>query len=356
MSKKISFGSSESYLIYDTVIKQKVIDYLYSNLNLSKHRFIMLNNVNKLEFLRDNEHYISPCFKGFNYLLLFMNLDSKRYCIAIDRRKLSYHKDQIDLKSVFMVKLHVKVNEAIFNGTIFDGKLIESSSFSLKKKDDIAMEGKQNYSSIESSKRFIFLIQDCFYLMGKNILDMEMNSKMSHLDNIFKMHFSESQICDNFIFKLNKLYTYDSIRELIENLIPNCSIPTQGLVFYPKQSGVSVIHIEKRMDKVNIETNQEQKIDAKSYDMIYNFVDFIKTRVYSYEKGTKTRKFWLTKSNIPDVYDLSEKEDDIKLGIAHIPNIKISHLCDSVISENTPVKFNCVYHTKFKKWVPISVC
>lgn len=45
-----------------------------------------------------------------------------------------------------MVKVHMKVSDSIFDGTIFDGKLIESSN------------------------KFIFLIQDCFYLMGKKYL------------------------------------------------------------------------------------------------------------------------------------------------------------------------------------------
>ena len=200
MSKKISFGSSESYMILDINTKQKIVDYLYSNLNLSKHRFIMLNNVNKLEFLRDNEHYISPSFKGFNYFLMFANLEingeKRKYCVAIDRRKLSYHKDQVDIKSVFMVKVHIKVSDSIFNGTIFDGKLIESSN------------------------KFIFLIQDCFYLMGKKILDMEMSQKMGHLDNILKIHFSDPNVCDNFSVKLNKLCKYEGLENLINNVLP----------------------------------------------------------------------------------------------------------------------------------------
>ena len=335
MNKKKSFGSSDSFIIFDTVIKQKIIDYLYTSLNLSKHRYIMLNNISKLEFLRDNEHYISPCFKGYNYFLLFINLDDgnhgkKKYCIAIDRKKLSYHKDQVDLKTVFMVKINVKVSDSIFCGTIFDGKLIESSN------------------------KFIFLIQDCFYLMGKNILDMDMFQKMEYLDNIIKIHFIDNNVCENFNFKLNKLYKYDNLLELIENIIPACSIPNQGLVFYPKTSGVSVIHIEKKLDKVNI-TSSDNIIENKSYDMIYNFVEFIKTRRYSYEQGNKTRVFWLSKSNIPDVYNYSETENGERLGIVYIPNIRISHLCDENISEKSFTKFNCVYHTKFKKWIPINL-
>jgi len=330
MSKKISFGSEEGYLITDFSVKQKIIDYLYNSLNLSKHRFIMLNNIKKLEFLKDNEHYVSPSFKGFNYFLIFINIDGKKYCVAIDRRKLSYHKDQIDLKTVFMVKVIAKVNENIFNGTIFDGKLIESS------------------------KKYIFLIQDCFYLMGKKIIDMEMENKMGHLDNILKIHFSEN-VCENFSFKLNKLWKYDGLEDLIKNVITNCTFTCQGLVFYPKYSGISILHIERKSDKIDIETNQTQKIESKTYDLIYNFVDYLKTRTYSYEKSNKIRNFWLSKTAIPDVYNISEKENSERIDIALIPNIKISHMCNEKISEDTPTKFICVYHTKFKKWIPIKL-
>jgi len=334
MSKKISFGSSDSYIILDLVTKQKIIDYVYSKLNLSNHRFNMLNKM-KLEFLSNNEHYVSPNFKGFNYFLIFMNLETngekKKYCIAIDRRKLSYHIDHIELKSVFMAKIHMKVSESIFNGTIFDGKLIESSD------------------------KFIFLIQDCFYLMGKKILDMEMSQKMGHLDNILKIHFSDPNVCDNFSIKLNTLCKYDGLENLIDNILPNCSIPTHGLVFYPKYSGISIIYIVKKFNKVDIETNQVQNSESKTFDMINNFDKYIKNRVYSFENGPKTRIYWLSRTNIPDVYNLSEKEDSEKLGIAHIPSIKTSHLCDEKIKENKPIKFNCVYYTKFKKWIPISV-
>ena len=331
MSKKISFGSDEGYLLTDFSIKQKIVDYLYSSLNLSKHRFVMLNNVKKLEFLKDNEHYIAPSFKGFNYFLIFMTIDGKKYCVAIDRRKLSYHKDQLDLKFVFMVKVIAKVSENIFSGTIFDGKLIESND------------------------KYVFLLQDCFFLMGKKMIDLEMEQKMGHLDNILKIHFSEPNICSNFSFKLNKLWKYENVENLIRNVIPNCNISCQGLVFYPKYSGISIIHIEKKQEKLVIESNQTQVIESKTYDLIYNFVDYLKTRTYPYEKGVKTRKFWLSKSNIPDVYNISEKENSERIDIAHIPNIKISHMCSEKIDENKPCKFNCVYHTKFKKWIPISV-
>jgi len=63
MGKKIILGKSDAFLISENEVKSKVIDYLYNTLNLSKYRYVMLNNIQKLEFLKENEHYVSPNYK-----------------------------------------------------------------------------------------------------------------------------------------------------------------------------------------------------------------------------------------------------------------------------------------------------
>ncbi len=329
-NKKIVFGASDAFLL-DIETKQKVIDYLYSKLDLSKYRYIMLNNVQKLKFLQDNEHYVSPNFRGYNYLLLMLTINEKQYCVAIDRKKLSYHKSQLDMKTIQILQINMKTSESIFRGTIFDGKLIQTNN------------------------EYIFLIQDCFYLIGNKMLEMEMNQKITHIDTILKNHFKKDKIayCSNFEFKLNKLYKYSELETLIGNLT-KLSISTNGIVFYPKFSGVNVIHIEKKTDKVEISSNNKEVIEQKSYHIIHDFVNFLKSRTYSYESNGKTKIWWLSRTLIPDVYDIAEKENGDKLGIALIPNLKTSQLCDDIIMEK-PVKFNCVFCNKFKKWIPLEV-
>ncbi len=330
MLKKIVLGGSEATVV-DSDVKNKVIDYLYSKLDLSKHRYIMLNNIQKLKFLQDNEHYVSPNFKGYNYLLIMITINDNQYCVTIDRKKLSYHKSQLDMKTIFVNQINMKTTESLYRGTIFDGKLIQSNN------------------------GFIFLIQDCFYLMGKKLLDMEMKEKMTYIDSILKNHFRKDKgaYCSNFEFKLNKLYEYNELESLIESL-PKLSISTNGLVFYPKFSGVTNLHIEKKNDKVDISSNNKEVIEQKSYHIIHNFVDFLKSRAYSYESNGKNKMLWLSRTIIPDVYDISEKENGDKEGIALIPNLKTSQMCDDLIGEK-PTKFNCIFSNKFKKWIPVSV-
>jgi hypothetical protein len=325
MVKKIQFAASDAFLVeYET--KTKIIDWLYSKLDLSKHRYVILNNVMKLKSLQDDVHYVSPNFKGYNYLLILLTIDEKHYCVAIDRKKLSYHKQMIDMKTIHIIQLHqMKTSESIFRGTVFDGKLIQHNN------------------------QYIFLIQDCFYLMGSKMLDMEMMQKMKHIDNILKTHFQKNNYFD---FKLNRLYTYEELEDMIDGL-PKLSFGTNGIIFYPPKSGITILHIEKKTEKVEINSNNE-KIEQKSYNIIIDFVDFLKSRNYSYESGSKMKRMWLTRTMIPDVYDISEKDDGIKLGIAMIPNLKTSHMCDTLIQDK-PMLFNCVYSNKFKKWIPLNV-
>lgn len=350
MVKKIVFGNSDGYIV-DEYIKNKAIDYIYSKLNLSNHRYIMLNTIQKLKFLQDNEHYVSPNFKGYNYLMLMFSLDERQYCLVVDRKKLSYHKEQLDMKTIQIVQLNIKVSKIIFSGTIFDGKLIQTNN------------------------GYIFLIQDCFYLMGKQMLKMELSQKMNHLDTILKTHFkkdinindtndsdfqnrysknqSSTSQCTNFDFKLNKLYKYEELEDLINNL-PNLPINTNGIIFYPKFSGITNIHIEKKVEKVEINTNNKEIIEQKSYHIIHDFVNFLKSRSYSYETNNKTKVIWLHRTSIADVYDIAEAENGEKQGIALIPNLKISQMCDELIGDK-PVKFNCIFCNRFKKWIPLNV-
>jgi len=331
MGKKINIGNFESILLTDNErdLKIKILDYLYNTINLSKLRYGILDNIQKLTFLQENEHYVTPNYKGLNYFLIFINIMDKPYAILINRKKLSYHRNQVDMRTVFITKIFIKTNQNMYLGTIFDGKIIQKDN--------------NNY----------FLIHDCFCMMGKKILDMEMKNKMNYLNDIINSNLSNNA-CENFSFKLNKLYDYNDLPEIIEKIIPECGIPSNGLIFYPIKSGNSIIHIEKKIEKIGIQSLQNENIDNKSYDLIFNFVDFLKSRVYSYENENKYKVFFINKTDIPDVYNLYSKKDGQKECIAHIPNLKISHYCSNNI--NSPMtKVNCIYCPKFDKWIPLQI-
>ena len=84
MDKKTTrFGTSDAIIINDLGLKSKIIDFLFSSIDLSNYRYNMLTNVQRLQFLKDNEHYVTPNFMGYNYLLLFLTIDGNKYSVAI---------------------------------------------------------------------------------------------------------------------------------------------------------------------------------------------------------------------------------------------------------------------------------
>ena len=327
MNKQLYFGNSKGLVINDLGIKKKILDYLFNSLNLSNFRYKILKDFSNLNFLKSNKHYVTPNLKGNNYYLIFTSIEHKNYCVAIDKRKLSYHFDQIDVKNIFMIRLRVYVNDSIYRGTILDTKLI--------KKDN----------------KYMMLIKDSYYLMGDSLLNMEMQTKIKHINSIINNQFKK-ECCNNFKFKINKLYVYDDLKNLINNIIPNCGIDCMGLTFYPKYSGINIIYLNKKKEYTNINSNVSAK--TKSCNMISNLEKFLNGRTYSYELEGKKKKLWLSKTSITDVYNILENsEDKDKLGIAHIPNMKTSLMCQNEINDNS-VLFNCIYYKKFKKWIPLS--
>ena len=323
MYNKYNFGNCDPYTV-DNEIKSKIIDYVYSNLDLYKHRFVMLNNIQRLKFLQENEHYVSPNFKGFPYLLVMITFNNYNYMIAINKKKLTYQKNQLDMKLVNIMSLKFNkktINYDLFKGSIFDGKLIQNSN------------------------KYFFLINDCYYLYGENKIDMDMKMKMTYLDT----QFANINQTDHFAMKINKLYTYAEIPSLIES---TTTYEKNGLIFIPVKSGAIVIFTDKKPEEVKM-TRKPEQFESKSYNIITDFMEILKNREYNYELSNKHKKLWLSRTEVMDVYNISDDKNSSKLGIALIPSLKISQLCDNLI-KNKPIQFDCVLSNKFNKWIPIT--
>ena len=85
------------------------------------------------------------------------------------------------------------------------------------------------------------------------------------------------------------------------------------------------LRLEKPKEKVEFTSNEN--VSNKSYQLIKDFVDFLKVRKYSYENG-RTKILVLEKTDITDVYNVYTINESEKLGIAHIPNLRISSMCN----------------------------
>jgi hypothetical protein len=333
--KKISFGNSYANLIQDNKFKKEILNYLFDRINLNDFRYHMLNSISKLKYLATNDHYILPNFSGKNYLLIFCKIRNIKYSVFIDRKKLKYKLDDIDLSEVLCINLDFKCNDNIFNGTIYDGKMLK-----------------------DNDNNFTYLINDCFYLAGDSIIDVELFEKFKNIDNTISSKFhSVPSPCFN--FKYNKLYNYRDLQKLIETDMKIFTFNPIGLIFSPKKSGISTIYIESKDPKVEIfssakEDNADLTLDCPSYNLIYNLKNILYERTYNYENGDKKKNFLMEKTATPDVYKLFEiASPSTSVGVACIPSMKLSHRFTDHYKNRSKSKVQCVFSNQHNKWVPL---
>ena len=319
---KYTIGNDDGTLINDLEIKTKIIDYLFNSVNLSNFRFKMLESLDHLNFLKKNTHYVSPNFYGYNYFLIFTKINSSSYCVLLDRKKFSYHKEKINIKNTKIIKIKIMTSSSMFNGSIFDCKLIKTNN------------------------TYTLLIKDCYKLMGNSLIKSELQDKMKYLNNIIPNTIENNNYFD---IKINTLFKYEDLDKLINNIIPKSKLNIQGLVFTPLYSGICIIYTNKKKNKIDITSNEN--ISNNTYTLITDIDKILKSRVYSYESIGKKHTFEMEKTEISDVYNLYE--DNERIGIAHIPNIKISSYCKEIFNDNEKHEFKCVYNNNFKKWIPL---
>ena len=303
----------------DIMYKNLILNYLYKIIELHKYRYTMLT-LSKLKYLKYNEHYVSPNYLGYNYLFIMININNKNLCVIIDKKTLNFNTKPIILENVNMFELNCNTNDDMFKGTIFNGKLLNNN---------------------------IFLIYDCYMLMGKSMLIVDMIEKLEQLNDIINIYLKNTN--NNFIFKLNNLVKYEKLEELI-NKLSTLTLKSNGLMFFPKVSGVMILYLETKKNDITITNNNIEIIPTESYHIIYNYNNILKSRTYSYENNGIIKQLLLSRTHVFDVYNVYDT--DKKIGIALIPNLKISQMCDNII-KSEPVLFLCRYSDTFNKWIPI---
>ena len=146
------------------------------------------------------------------------------------------------------------------------------------------------------------------------------------------------------------------LEEIVKNIIPNCELEITGLIFYPFNSGISYIFTEKAIgDKLPVNQNNTKIVSNDSYNMIHQIKEFLLNRTYSYETNGVKKQLMIESTSITDVYNLYEVDNnkDNKIGIAHIPNYKVSRYCNENIKEK--VKCLCIFNKQFNKWIPLNI-
>ena len=294
MTNKISFGNGVGYKITDFNTKKKILDFLYKNVDTFKIKTSEIKEEKDLMNIKNNRYYIYPNISGKDYIFIAKKIKNIFYAVLIDKDNL---KDDINLNynSIDIIGLKIRLSLSVYDGTIFDGRLVNLGGTS------------------------IFIINDSYLINGKEIKLRKDREELYHFIN-------DSLIIDDNMnpisFKINKLYDLSDIDTIVNDKIKNSKYNVTSLTFTPEEENVKYIH---EICKVS-EKNVKMSFLAK-----------------------------LINVDVVNLYAIDDNNEKRKIGIAHIPTIKSSHICNQHIPSDDYVKVVCKLNTNFRKWQPIEI-
>jgi hypothetical protein len=348
-------------------IKNKLVDYIYEMIDISKYKFELLKQEEDLEKLLTKIYFISPNYSGTNCLLVFTKIRDKQYSFLLDRHTISYNYQKINYDTIKIDFVCLKINDNIYNGTIFDGTFIKSYTGNT------------------------FVITDVYLFNGKNMEHMTIDNKLKTILSYLSSYYDSNNTENTIELTLNKLYPIKQTKNVIDKIIPNLkTFSIRGVCFYPEISATKLIYLfsnslktDDKKDLVKHDSKFNNKYDGKydKYDKPIEKIKFTEPIKYEekYEDSEKSEEkitsmyipkkgksdddynFEMKKTDISDVYILNGLElykkrmKRKKICYAYIPTMSRSKWCKELFIDADSVVVKCKFHKDKNKWEPVSV-
>jgi hypothetical protein len=344
-----------------TNLKQQLINYVYSNVELFKFNYKLLQFESDLPLLIKEKKKVAGTFSGPNCLLVFTKIRDRFHTVLIDKKTLSYNQDQLNLDTVKITPVNIRLDPSIYNGSILDGVLRQTNN----------------------SRTFI--ITDVYLFRGQNLINDKIQYKMMNITSYLQANLNNGGNMNNLELSVNKLYELsdiDKLKEDIKKTNQNSAV-IKGYTFYPEYSGTKLIFLcnnDKRDEQQTSQSqsqSQSQSINLNNASKHSPKHSTLKNNESSQQKQKKSTikyvpktgetivaTFEVRKTPIIDVYKLYLVERDSKngktilkskkMGLAHIPTRECSKLCKDIISNNKKerILMKCKFINDRNKWEP----
>ncbi len=292
MSDIIRFGNSVGYKTNNRSIKDEIVSYLSKSVDSYKLDYNIIESENDLINIKNNESLLLPNIVGDDYIFVAKKIREIFFLAFIEKKTLDLNNLNYNDLNIINAKIRVKKN--VYNGTILDGRIVNlggCTSFIINKIFKLNGEDMEKYSLNECHKLTETFINESY------IIDSNMNS-------IF--------------FKLNKIFKLEDISNLVNKNITESKFKFSSIDFISKNS-------------------------SKTYRYYFNNQDYQKKVSIMYGK--------LIDTDVIELFSTDFDDNKIKrIGIAHIPNIKVSLICNNHISDKTLNVLKCRLNYRFKKW------
>lgn len=356
-------------------IKQQLIDYIFSVVDLSKFKYRVLKTKEDLSLLTEERYHISGNYTGTNCLMIFTRNKDRFYSFLIDRKTLSYRQSQVNIDNVSIYPIELGLEESIYEGTILDGI----------------------FSQTEKSK--IFVVSDVYLFRGSNLMHDKIKYKLINIKSYFDSYSTHDKNINNIDVLVNNLYNISEIKNLVQNIIPHTKIlQVRGITFYPEESGTKLIYLfneqsgnqEHNTHQFNERSENQRNFTRRSdtdyrsnkpiqqgrfrentspnenispEEMPSSQTQKVKYRYVSKIDEPIVLTFELRKTEQCDVYKLflisksiEEGKSVLKMkriGMACIPTIACSKMCKDAVMQTGKALIKCAFDENKEKWIPM---
>lgn len=342
-------------------IRQQLIDYIYSVIDIQKFKYIVLKTQSDLELLTTTRYSISGNYAGNNCLLVFTKNKDRVYSFLVDRKTLKFEQSRINIDGVNMMPINIGLEESIYEGTIMDGIYVQNGD----------------------TKTYI--ITDVYMFRGTDMVKEKLKHKLFNIKSYFDRFICQNPHVSDLTVVVNNLYNIYEIDNFIKNIIPNTKqLQVKGITFYPEISGTKLIFLfkgeqdtydiiqPKKQEHIQCQHNrqydskqqyyiqQPQKIQPTTQHTDIQIIP--KQSLIHYVNKTDEPvylSFEIRKTDKCDVYKLYliEKEQDKmrarSYGIAYIPTLDCSRMCKHITISSDRVIVKCKFDESKEKWIPM---
>ena len=210
----------------DPYIKEQLLNFIYRKLDVSRYKYKLLEFEKDLDQLK-NTKFISPNYNGINSLLVFTRLKDKFYSFTVDRRTLKYNIKQIDISTIKLIPVNVRLDESIYDGTVIDGVIL------------------YNNPNKDRRRKKIYVINDIYMFQG-NICSAEiMTNKIMNMNAYLDHNYKKDDQFNNIEFIVNTFYELKDMGPLVNTNIPKSTYRNsiKGIAFFPERSGTKYIYL-----------------------------------------------------------------------------------------------------------------
>uniref|UniRef100_A0A6C0EBG7 Uncharacterized protein n=1 Tax=viral metagenome TaxID=1070528 RepID=A0A6C0EBG7_9ZZZZ len=347
-------------------LTSQLIDYIYSNCELSKFKFELIQYDNDLPKLLSHKYFVTLNFVGFNNLLVFCKIRDKFYTFVVERQTLSYSKAKVNLNEVRIYYKRIFLDPSVYNGTIFDGTLVK---------------GKGGQET--------FIISDVYQFCGSDYTQMNLDIKLTSVIEYLKVHYNQDDTRNSMTLSISKVFPIEKTTQVVTKMIPAIKdFKIRGLSFFPATSGTKLLFFfdnDKRSEKTEGNDNQQQRFDYTKFNnqkekKIENIpkVTTDKKEKESVENNSEIQLKYVNKTDKPvyatlemkstdeiDVYKLFAVEKAnvkgktflkrVKMGNAYIKGINKSLEIRTLINskEDKKALMKCLFNEDKNKWEPV---